>query len=146
MAQNQDIRQLGFHLNHAFTALVSTLNHELKASGIPLNHSQFEIIQALWRSESTVMSQHDIAMTLGRDRAAISRTLAYLETHGFVSRYALSGSKNGVTLTPKTLSLKPLINHAVERAVAKACGNMLPGQYDAGIAFLIRVYDNLRSR
>lgn len=141
MKQTDDIINLGYHLNHAFTALVGELNRSLRQNGIPLNHSQFSIIQALSRSGKQEMSQREIALELGKDPAAISRALTYLEKHGFIVRHAVSGCKNGIALTAKSNDMKPVIEEAINKAVSRTCSGMTEDEYIDGITFLKRIYE-----
>lgn len=144
MKNAEDITQLGYHLNHAFTALVGELNHSLWQAGIPLNHSQFSILQALSRSKKGEMSQREIGDELGKDRAAISRALTYLENKGFISRRPVNGCKNGIFLTQKSKELKPLIEAAIKTATSKACSGMSEAEYEAGIVFLKKIFNALK--
>lgn len=140
MKRTDDITNLGYHLNHAFTALVGELNKSLRQNGIPLNHSQFSILQALSRSGKQEMSQREIADELGKDPAAISRALSYLEKHGFIVRHAVNGCKNGIALTIKAKDMKPKIEEAINNAVSRACSGMSKNEYLDGITFLKRIY------
>lgn len=141
MKQTDDITNLGYHLNHAFTALVGELNRSLRQCGIPLNHSQFSILQALSRSGKQEMSQREIADELVKDPAAISRALTYLEKHGFIARHAVNGCKNGIVLTAKAKEMKPVIEEAINNAVSRACSGMTKDEYLDGITFLKRIYE-----
>lgn len=141
MSDAYDITKLGFHLNHAFTALVGELNRSLAEAGIPLNHSQFSILQALSRSGVGEMSQREIADELGKDPAAISRALSYLERNGFISRRQVNGCKNGIVLTRKYHDMKPSVEKAIIAATSKARAGMGDDEYSAGISFLIKIYD-----
>lgn len=141
MKPTDDITNLGYHLNHAFTALVGELNRSLRQNGIPLNHSQFSILQTLSRSEKDEISQREIADELGKDPAAISRALTYLEKHGFIVRYAVNGCKNGIALTAKVKEMRPMIEEAINKAVSRACSGMTKDEYLYGITFLKRIYE-----
>lgn len=146
MNHNNTLNDLGYHLNHTFTALVCELNHALQAADLPLNHSQFSILQALSRSGIKRMSQREIAAELGKDPAAISRALNYLEDHGFIERFPLSGCKNGVALTQKAISLQPKIEKIIHDTIAKACRGMSTDMYQTGILFLNKIYTSLKMR
>lgn len=141
MKQTDDITNLGYHLNHAFTALVGELNRSLRQSGIPLNHSQFSILQALSRSDKEEMCQREIADELGKDPAAISRALSYLEQHGFISRHAVNGCKNGIALTSKAKEMRPRIEYAINKAVSGVCSGITKDEYIFGLNFLKRIYE-----
>lgn len=140
----EEYTKLGYYLHHAFTALVGELDRALREAGLPLNHAQFSIIQTLARSRDGVMSQRDIAAELGKDPAAVSRGLNYLEARGLVERHAVSGCKNGVSLTPRAAALRPEIERVICHTVSKACAGVSVSDYSAAVGFLQAVYSNLR--
>ena len=146
MTENDESTRLGYYLNRTFTALVEELNRDLHRAGIPLNHSQFVILKALLKSESEVMSQREIAARVGKDPAAISRTLASLERSGFVERHPVSGCKNGVALTPKAIALHSEIEKVIQTTVLTACSGISPEEYSTGISFLNKIYETLHIR
>lgn len=140
-----DSFNLGYYLNLTFTSLVGELNRALQNASVPLNHAQFSILQVLTRSGRSAMSQRQIALALGKDPAAISRGLRYLETAGFVERTPVSGCKNGVTLTQKAVEMQPLIESVIRATVSKACGGISSAEYAAGISFLKKIYETLHT-
>lgn len=146
MSELDESTRLGYYLNRTFTALVDELNNDLRRAGIPLNHSQFVVLKALLKSESEVMSQREIAARVGKDPAAISRTLASLERNGFVERHPVSGCKNGVALTPKAIAIHSGIEKVIRTTILTACAGISPEDYRAGIAFLNRIYETLHHR
>ncbi|MBD5356926.1 MAG: MarR family transcriptional regulator [Bacteroides sp.] len=136
MEDPNDITKLGYYLNRAFTRLVDDLDCALRKAGIPLNHSQFSILQVLSRNNSDTMSQREIAKRLGKDPAAISRSVIYLEREGFVARYPVNGCKNGVSLTEKAKELQPQIKAVIKEVTSKACIGMSKQQINSGMSFL----------
>lgn len=132
---------LGVYLDFAFNSLVAELNRSLHSVGLPLNHAQFVILQNLFIKDG--QSQSDIARRLGKDRAAISRSLNSLEGNGFIIRKAVSGSKNGIFLTEKALEDRPKIAEAINIATRKGRGNMNDDEYKGGIEFLKNIQANL---
>lgn len=134
---------LGVYLDFAFTSLVAELNRSLHSVGLPLNHAQFVIIQNLFQKDG--QSQSDIARRVGKDRAAISRSLNTLEENGFIRRQAVSGSKNGIYLTEKAIDNRDKIAEAINMATRKARDGMSDVEYESGINFLIKIQENLCS-
>lgn len=137
--QNIDITQLGYYLNRTFNKLVEELDKGLYSAGIPLNHSQFSILRTLSRSKTGVMSQREMSVKLGKDPAAISRAMIYLEKQGFVSRFPINGSKNGVSLTEKANELQPHIEDIIRRVTTDACKDMSDNEIHAGLLFLWKI-------
>lgn len=135
---------LGVNLDQAFNSLVAELNRSLHSVGLVLNHAQFVILQNLFQKDG--QSQSDLARRLGKDRAAISRSLDNLEENGFIVRKAVSGSKNGVFLTSKAIRDRGKIAEAINMATRKGRGDMSQEEYDSGMKFLIRIHANLSQK
>ncbi len=141
--KNCEYDLLGVYLDFAFTSLVAELNRSLHSVGLPLNHAQFVIIQNLFLKDG--QSQSDIARKVGKDRAAISRSLNTLEENGFIRRKAVSGSKNGIYLTEKAIENRDKISEAINMATCKAREGMSKEEYENGISFLLKIQENLSS-
>ncbi len=135
---------LGVYLDFAFNSLVSELNRTLHSVGLPLNHAQFVILQKLFIKDG--QSQSDIARSVGKDRAGISRSLNALEENGFIRRQAVSGSKNGIFLTEKAIENRNRIAEAINLATGKARQEMSEAEYEMGIYFLKKIHSNLLPR
>lgn len=133
---------LGVWLDFAFKSLVAALNHSLHSVGLPLNHAQFVILQNLFIKDG--QSQSDIARLVGKDRAAISRSLNTLEENGFIIRKAVSGSKNGIFLTEKAIQNRKKIAEAINMAIQRGRRGMTEEEYETGISFLKKIYANLQ--
>lgn len=133
---------LGVWLDFAFNTLVAELNRSLRSVGLPINHAQFAILQNLFLKDGR--SQNDIARSVRKDRAAVSRSLNTLEEHGFIIRKAVSGSKNGVFLTEKAIQSRNKISEAINMAIRKGRDGMTEEEYETGINFLKKIYNNLR--
>ena len=132
---------LGVWLDFAFNSLVAELNRSLHSVGLPLNHAQFAILQNLFIKDG--QSQSDIARRVGKDRAGISRSQNTLEENGVIIRKAVSGSKNGVFLTEKSVENRQKIAAAINMAVNKGRKGITNGEYENGINFLKKIYENL---
>lgn len=137
-----DYDLLGVWLDFAFNSLVAELNRSLHRVGLPLNHAQFVILQNLFIKDG--QSQSDIARCLGKDRAAISRSLNILEENGFIIRKAVSGSKNSIFLTEKAVDKRNKIAEAINIAIAKGRRGITDEEYENGMIFLKKIYENLK--
>lgn len=138
-----DYDLLGVRLDLAFNSLVAELNRALHGVGLPINHAQFVILQNLFIKDG--QSQSEIARRAGKDRAAISRSLNALEENGFIVREAVSGSKNGIFLTPKAIENRDRIVDAINMATGKAREGMTEKEYEDGMKFLKKIHDHLCS-
>ena len=85
------------------------------------------------------------ARRVHKDRAAISRSLNTLEENGFIIRKALSGSKNGIFLTEKAIENRTKIAQAINMAISKERKSITVEEYETGINFLKKIYENLHS-
>lgn len=133
---------LGVWLDFAFKSLVAELNRSLHSVGLPLNHAQFAILQNLFLKDG--QSQNDIARCVGKDRAAISRSLNTLEENGFIVRKAVAGSKNGVFLTEQAIQNHDRIIKAINMAIERGRRGMTEEEYETGIGFLKKIHANLQ--
>lgn len=133
---------LGVWLDFAFNSLVAELNRSLHSVGLPLNHAQFAILQNLFLKDG--QSQNDIARRVGKDRAAISRSLNTLEENGFIVRKAVSGSKNGVFLTEQAIQNRDKITEAINMAIGRGRRGITDEDYEIGISFLKKIHANLQ--
>lgn len=137
-----DYDLLGVWLDFAFNSLVAELNRSLRSVGLSLNHAQFAILQNLFLKDG--QSQSDLSRLVRKDRAAVSRSLNTLEENGFIIRKAASGSKNGVFLTENAIRNRNKITEAINMAIREARRGMTEEEYESGINFLKKIYDNLR--
>ena len=123
---DEEKNALGYHLHRAFAALTETLHGELRAAGLSLTHPQFSVLQAVSRKPG--LSQNGLARETGKDGAAISRSLNYLEKRGLIRRAAINGCTKGVFLTQQAEELRPLLDDAIRKTVARACAGMEPDE------------------
>lgn len=137
-----DYDLLGVWLDFAFNSLVAELNRSLRSVGLPLNHAQFAILQNLFLKDG--QSQSDLSRLVRKDRAAVSRSLNTLEENGFIIRKAASGSKNGVFLTENAIRNRNKITEAINMAIREARRGMTEEEYENGIDFLKKIYNNLQ--
>ena len=135
---------LGYHLHRAFAALTEALHGELRAAGLPLTHPQFSVLQAVSRKPG--ISQNGLARETGKDAAAISRSLNYLERQGFVLRGAINGCTKGVFLTPRAEALRPLLDDAIRKTVARACADMGDAEVETAVRLLKKICTTLHEK
>ena len=107
------ILSLGHLVNRTFTAMVRSLNYELKNRGIDFQHPHFTILMILSRQEG--LSQVEIAEAVERDKASVSRNLNFLEEKGYVMRKSDDGRKNLVFLTEKGKELIPKLYEIAQK-------------------------------
>ena len=75
-----DIDTLGYYLDRALNVMIKLLNKTFAKKDIDLQHAQYAVLKVLWCCEG--ISQSRLSRLLGKDPAAISRALNYLESKG----------------------------------------------------------------
>lgn len=132
---------LGYHLHRAFAALTETLHGELRAAGLALTHPQFSVLRAVSRKPG--LSQNGLARETGKDGAAISRSLTYLEKQGLIRRERINGRTKGVFLTRKAEELRPLLDEAIRKTVARACAGLAEAEVETVVRLLEKISSTL---
>lgn len=135
-----EIDTLGYFLDRALNAMVKNLNKLLAEHGLDLQHAQYTILKVLWCEDG--ISQSQLSRILGKDPAAVSRALNYLETKGYVDRRIKNGKTNGVFLTDYANSRKAEIEHVAELVTAAALQGLSAAQKDVLNQLLTTVYNN----
>lgn len=134
------VSTLGFYINRALSAMIRNLNKELKAAGLDIQHSHFVVLKFLSVKDS--VCQSEISYISGKDKAAISRTLAYLEKNNYVVREAQNKCKYSVVLTDKGREIIPLINDIADKVTSKAFTGFRNGAKIRVIEDLTKIYSN----
>lgn len=135
---------LGYHLHRAFAALSETLHGELRAAGLQLTHPQFSVLRAVSRRPG--LSQNGLARETGKDGAAISRSLNYLEGRGLIRRVRINGRAKGVFLTPEAEALRPLLEDAIRKTVGRACAGMDDAEVETAVRLLKNIFSALQDQ
>lgn len=135
-----NIDTLGYYVNRAFFALIKLLNKEIKESGLKFQHSDFVILKILITIGGA--SQSQIANILGKERSAISRSLASLEEEGYILREQVDGKTNLVTLSEKGKEIVPLINDIGNRVSELGFKGLSKRSRESMINNLTKIFDN----
>lgn len=137
---NLDIDTLGYFLDRALNAMIRKLNRIFNERGIDLQHAQYIILKVLWVSDG--LSQSQIARILGKDPAAISRAVRYLEAKGYIERRDRNGSTNSIFLTEYADLRKREIEEVADTVTAEALRGMPASRYGEIKQLLTTVYNN----
>lgn len=135
-----EITALGFFVNRAYTLMVKLLNQELRKGNVDIQHAEFSLLKIL--NEIKGGSQTQIAVLLGKERAAISRTLISLEQKGYIDRHPLDGKSNYVSLTEKGYKIMPELNSIAERVTELGFQGFSQKRRESLIKNLTQVYLN----
>ena len=137
-----DIDTLGYYLDRALNVMIKLLNKTFAEKDIGLQHAQYTVLKVLWCCEG--ISQSRLSRLLGKDPAAISRALNYLESKGYIERRGTNGKTNGIFLTEYANSRKDEIEAVADLVTDKATSGMTQHQKDLLKQVLNTIYDNIK--
>ena len=137
-----DIDTLGYYLDRALNVMIKLLNKTFAEKDIDLQHAQYTVLKVLWCCEG--ISQSKLSRLLGKDPAAISRALNYLESKGYIERRGTNGKTNGIFLTEYANSRKDEIEAVADLVTDKATSGMTQHQKDLLKQLLNTIYDNIK--
>lgn len=140
--EHLDIDTLGYYLDRALNVMIKLLNKTFSEKDIDLQHAQYTVLKVLWCCEG--ISQSRLSKLLGKDPAAISRALNYLESKGYIERRVTNGKTNGIFLTEYANSCKNRIESVADLVTDKATSGMTQHQKDSLKQLLNTIYDNIR--
>ncbi len=135
-----ELDTLGFYLHRALSAMIKNLNRQFKEHNINLQHAQYIILYILWKTDG--LSQAELARILGKNPAAISRAISYLEERGYVERKDKNGTTNNVFLTPYANSRRSEIIHVAVVVTQQALSSLHYGDYHSLADTLTEIYEN----
>ena len=137
-----EIDTLGYYLDRALNVMVRLLNKTFAEKDIDLQHAQYTVLKVLWCREG--VSQSRLSRLLGKDPAAISRALNYLESKGYIERRGTNCKTNGIFLTQHANSRKEEIESVADLVTDKATSGMSRDQKDLLTHLLNKIYDNIK--
>ena len=142
IAEPLDIDTLGYYLDRALNVMIKHLNKTFVEKNIDLQHAQYTVLKVLWCSDG--ISQSQLSRLLGKDPAAISRALNYLESKGYIERRGTNGKTNGIFLTEYANSRKGDIESVADLVTDKATSGMMQHEKDSLKQMLNSIYDNIK--
>lgn len=140
--EHLDIDTLGYYLDRALNVMIKLLNKTFAEKDIDLQHAQYTVLKVLWCFEG--ISQSRLSKLLGKDPAAISRALNYLESKGYIERRVTNGKTNGIFLTEYANSRKVEIESVADLVTDKATSGMDLHKKELLEQLLNTIYDNIR--
>lgn len=140
--EHLDIDTLGYYLDRALNVMIKLLNKTFAEKDIDLQHAQYTVLKVLWCSEG--ISQSRLSKLLGKDPAAISRALNYLESKGYIERRGTNGKTNGIFLTEYANSRKVEIESVADFVTDKATSGMDLHKKELLEQLLNTIYDNIK--
>lgn len=140
--EHLDIDTLGYYIDRALNVMIKLLNKTFAKKDIDLQHAQYTILKVLWCCEG--ISQSRLSKLLGKDPAAISRALNYLESKGYIERRGTNGKTNGIFLTEYANSRKVEIESVADIVTDKATSGMDLQKKELLKQLLNTIYDNIK--
>lgn len=136
------IDTLGYYLDRALNVMVKRLNRLFSEHHIDLQHSQYTVLKVLWCRNG--ISQSQLSKILGKDPAAISRALNYLEQKGYIKRESLNSKTNAVYLTDYADSKKNEIEYIADLVTEISTKGMNDEQREILKELLTEIYRNTK--
>ena len=136
------IDTLGYYLDRALNVMVKRLNRLFAEYHIDLQHSQYTVLKVLWCKDG--LSQSQLSKIRGKDPAAISRALNYLQQKGYIKRESLNSKTNAIFLTDYANSRMNEIEHIAELVTAISTTGMSDEQKEILEQLLTKIYFNVK--
>ena len=136
---------LGLLLGLARARIVSTLESELAANGLAINHTQYVALKRL--AQCSPLSPSELAEALGHDAGAMTRVLDGLEEKGYVRRAPNPDDRRCVRVIPTEAgtALWSRMRGCGERTLARALRDLSETERDALRDLLKRIVESLSS-
>lgn len=142
ITESIDIDTLGYYLDRGLNVMIKLLNKTFTEREIDLQHAQYIILKVLWCQEG--VSQAKLSKLLGKDPAAVSRALNYLESKGYIERRGTNGKTNGIFLTEYANWRKGDIEAVADFVTDRATTGMSRQHKDLLKQLLNAIYDNAK--
>lgn len=136
------IDTLGYYIDRALNVMVKRLNRLFAEHNIDLQHSQYTILKVLWCRDG--ISQSQLSKILGKDPAAISRALKYLEQKGYIKKESRDSRTNAIFLTEYADSRKDEIERMAELVTEISTKGMNDKQREILKRLLTAIYVNTK--
>lgn len=136
------IDTLRYYIDRALNVMVKRLNRLFAEHNIDLQHSQYTILKVLWCRDG--ISQSQLSKILGKDPAAISRALKYLEQKGYIKKESRDSRTNAIFLTEYADSRKDEIERMAELVTEISTKGMNDKQREILKRLLTAIYVNTK--
>lgn len=138
-------KTLGRQIGVLYHNLSRRLNGLLNESGAGITVDQFRLLTMLWKTDG--ITQQQLAVQLGRDRASITRMADILEEQGILNRISDKNDRriNLIYLTKKGRELEPGAAACAQQALDEMTQKFDASEKAAFAHLLQRAIENLRS-
>lgn len=137
-------KTLGRIVGVANHLMIRSLDRILAERKIPITAEQFKLMTHLWEKDG--ISQREIALKLGRNRAATGRMLEVLEKKHLIKRMGHPTDKrlNLVFLTKSGKKIEKLANKAAVAVIEKSQTNISDSELELIKQLLEKIIANLK--
>lgn len=108
-----DAPAIGCKVGQAYQIMVRQLAQALEKAGLDITVGEYLILRAVYSCDG--LQQCEIADRVGKDKAAVCRTISVMEKKGLLSTMPVSHKCLKVFLTPKSLSMEAAICEVASR-------------------------------
>lgn len=98
---------------------------ETEFSSIGIGYGQVNILMRLFANEEAVLKQSEMPISLGIDKSNASRNILKLKQKGYLNVFPLNKRDNGIQLTAKGKSMKPIITQVLN-SISNRMTNGIP--------------------
>ena len=135
---------LGCKLNRCTMLLATKLEENFYSVGLAVPHDLWRVMIKLW--DEPVLTQTELAERLYKNKSWLTRTLDEMESNGWIERVSHDTDRriNQIRLTPKALSMKPLLLEQAEKTVSQASKGISPEHMRALFEHLEQIQINLK--
>ncbi|MDE7381888.1 MAG: MarR family transcriptional regulator [Muribaculaceae bacterium] len=104
---NIDSHTLGCKVGRAYQVMLSQLATALKEAGLAITTSEYLVLRSVYSKEG--LQQCEISEMIGKDKAAVCRCVAGLESKGLLATESVSHKCLKVYLTDKSREIESVI-------------------------------------
>jgi DNA-binding MarR family transcriptional regulator len=136
-------KTLGRQSGVLYHLLSRRMNGLLNEAGLGITVDQFRLLTMLWKEDG--ITQQQLAVLLGRDRASITRMADILEEQGIISRIPNKNDRriNQIYLSKKGRELEPAAAACARQALDEMTRNFSENEKNTFSQLLQRAIENL---
>lgn len=128
---------MGCMIGTAYQVLLEELSKALESEGLPLTTSEYLILRVLYDRDG--LQQCEIAAALGKDKAAVCRSVSGMVRKGIVSTQSISHKCRKLFLTPTAREMEPLVMKVAKERESKLASMISPEEMKIFSSVLCRI-------
>ena len=116
---------------------------ETEFSSIAIGYGQINILMKLFANEEGTLKQSEMTISLGIDKSNASRNILKLKQKGYLDVFPLNKRDNGIQITDKGKSLKPIIVQKLNSISSRMTNGLSDSDLAIANQVLVRMKGNL---